>query len=206
MLAAPAAALINHLLRGAPWARERLAPFAGKTARISVFPTVLILTALDSGEVVVAQSDAVPSVEISLSPALLPRLLLKDDAAYREVAVSGDTAFASEIAYIMKNLSWDAGEDLSHVFGDVVAHRITRSAAALAGWPGQAALSVAQALSEYWTEEQPLLAKSHRVQRFIAEVDVLRDDAERLDKRIELLGRRVQSQGARAMKTLAKGE
>jgi ubiquinone biosynthesis protein UbiJ len=187
MLAAPAAALINHLLRGAPWARERLAPFAGKTARISVFPTLLTLTALDSGEVVVAHSDAVPCVEISLSPSLLPRLLLKDEAAYREVAVSGDTAFASEIAYIMKNLSWDAGEDLSHVFGDVVAHRITRSAAAFAGWPGQAALSVAQMLSEYWTEEQPVLAKGHHVQRFIAEVDVLRDDAERMGKRLQLL-------------------
>jgi len=187
MFSAPAAALINHLLRGAPWARERLAPFAGRSARISVFPTVLILTALDSGEVVVAQADAVPSVEISLSPSLLPRLLLKDEAAYREVAVSGDTAFASEIAYIMKNLSWDAGEDLSHVFGDVVAHRITRGAAALAGWPGQAALSMAQTLAEYWTEEQPLLAKSHRVQRFIADVDVLRDDVERMGKRLELL-------------------
>lgn len=187
MIAAPAVALINHLLRGAPWARERLAPFAGKTARIRVFPMVLVLTALDSGEVVVAQADAVPSVEIGFSPSLLPRLLLKDEAAYREVAVSGDTAFASEIAYVMKNLSWDAGEDLSHVFGDIVAHRIARSAAAFAGWQGQAALSVAQTLAEYWTEEQPLLAKSHRVQRFIVEVDVLRDDAERLGKRLELL-------------------
>jgi len=189
MIAAPAVALINHLLRGAPWARERLAPFAGKTARIRIAPTSIMLTALDSGEVAAAQSDATPAVEISFSPALLPRLLLKDEAAYREVAASGDTAFASEIAYVMKNLSWDAGEDLSHAFGDIASHRITRTAAAFAGWQGKAALSVAQTLAEYWTEEQPLLAKSHHVQRFIADVDVLRDDAERLDKLLQELER-----------------
>lgn len=189
MIATPAVALINHLLRGAPWARERLAPFAGKTAHIRISPTSLRLTALDSGEVAAAQADAIPSVEIGFSPTLLPRLLLKDEAAYREVAVNGDTAFASEIAYIMKNLSWDAGEDLSHAFGDIAAHRITKAAAAFAGWQGKAALGLAQTLAEYWTEEQPLLAKSHRVQRFIADVDVLRDDAERLEKRLQGLQR-----------------
>ena len=42
-------------------------------------------------------------------------------------------------------------------------------------------------LSEYWQEEQPMLAKKRHVQRFVSEVDVLRDDTERLAKRIEKL-------------------
>jgi len=187
MLAAPAVALINHLLRGAPWAMERLAPFAGKTARIKIAPATLDLVVLNGGEVAQPMADIPPVVEITLTPGLLPRLLLKDEAAYRDVQVSGETAFASEIAYVMKNISWDAEEDLSHLFGDIAAHRMTKTAVGFLGWRSRVALSLAQNLVEYWTEEQPILAKAHHVQHLVLDVDALRDDVERLEKRLERL-------------------
>jgi ubiquinone biosynthesis protein UbiJ len=42
-------------------------------------------------------------------------------------------------------------------------------------------------LTEYWQEENPLIAKKRHVVAFVKDVDQLRDDVERLEKRIEKL-------------------
>jgi ubiquinone biosynthesis protein UbiJ len=42
-------------------------------------------------------------------------------------------------------------------------------------------------MAAYWTEEQPLVAAKPDVERFVREVDTLRDDVARLEKRIEQL-------------------
>ena len=47
MLDPAAAAFINHLLRGASWARNELRRFSGKTARFEVMPLALSLTVLE---------------------------------------------------------------------------------------------------------------------------------------------------------------
>lgn len=192
MFSGPTVALINHLLRGAPWALDRLAPFAGKAVRVEILPATLELVVLEGGEVAQPMAEMHPAVEIAFTPGLLPRLMMKDEAAFRDVRVSGDTAFASEIAYIMKHISWDAEEDLSRIFGDIVAHRMTKTAVGLLGWRSRVAFSLAQSIVEYWTEEQPMIAKAHHVQQFILDVDTLRDDMERLDKRLDLIARRLQ--------------
>ena len=45
--------------------------------------------------------------------------------------------------------------------------------------------------AEYWTEERPLIAKRAHVEQFAHEVDQLRGDVERLEKRLEKLSRSV---------------
>jgi ubiquinone biosynthesis protein UbiJ len=82
---------------------------------------------------------------------------------------------------------WDLEEDLSRIVGDVVAHRLTQTGAALLAWHAVAASNLAQSLAEYWTEEQPLIASRAAVREFVEAVDALRDDAQRLEKRIERL-------------------
>jgi len=58
---------------------------------------------------------------------------------------------------------------------------------AVAAWQRDAALRLAESLAEYWTEEQPLLARPADVGSFCRNVDTLRDDVARLEKRIEQL-------------------
>jgi ubiquinone biosynthesis protein UbiJ len=48
---------------------------------------------------------------------------------------------------------------------------------------------VAQGAAEYWTEEQPLIASRVKIEDFISGVARLRDDVERLEKRIDRLGK-----------------
>lgn len=190
MLAKTAAVSINHLLRGADWARERLKPFAGKAVRFAVLPFDLALTIEETGDVREAELKGERAdVTFRFSALLLPRLFLNDEAAYREVETTGDEKLASEVAYLFRNLRWDAEEDLSRFFGDVIAHRLAQMGSACARWPGEVAQSIARNAVEYFQEENRLLANPEHVQRFLHQVDVLRDNVERLEKRVEKLSR-----------------
>ena len=182
-------AFVNHVLRGQSWALERLKPYAGKSAQFKVPPFSFVFVIQENGEFAPAPAGIEVDVTLSFSPGILLRILASDSAAMSEVAMSGDTALAGEIGYIAKNIRWDVEEDLSRIFGDIVAHRMVNTAEKLWGWRKQSLFGFAQTLVEYWTEERPLLAKSLPVQKFIRDVDTLRDDAERLEKRIARLER-----------------
>ncbi|HUL40434.1 MAG TPA: SCP2 sterol-binding domain-containing protein [Burkholderiales bacterium] len=178
-------AALNHLLRGESWSRERLKPFAGKTVRFQVPPFCLSLTVTSGGEVTSAAAESAPDAKFFLTPPLLLRLLVRDEAAYKDVEITGDSEFAGEIAYVAKNLRWDAEEDLSRFVGDIAARRLVSAARSFSTWGRQTFDGFSRSFSEYWTEERPLIAKSEHVRQFIAEVDALRDDVERLEKRLQ---------------------
>lgn len=184
-----AAATINHLLRGASWAAPRLKMHAGKTALFHVKPlSTTVLTVLESGQVAAAAPDpAAAAATFTLSPALAMRIAAGDSRAWDEVSVIGDADFAADVAYLAKNLQWEIEEDLSRIVGDVVAHRIVNTGAAFNRWGKKTTAKFTSSLAEYWTEEQPLLARSARVERFVQDVDALRDDVARLEKRIARL-------------------
>lgn len=186
----PAAAMVNHLLRGAAWARAELRPHAGKTARFELVPFAFSLTVLDSGDVAAAAAAAVPAVTLRVTPGLALRLAARDESAWKEVDASGDIDFAATINQIARNLRWDVEEDLSRVFGDIAAHRMAETGRTLKRWGEQSAEGVARSFAEYWTEERPLVASTRAVREFTDAVDALRDDVARLEKRIELLSRK----------------
>ena len=185
MLVPAATALVNHLLRGASWARDELRRFSGETARIEVMPLALSLTVLESGEIAPAAAAAAPAVTIRLTPGLMLRLAVRDETAWREVGIAGDTDFASAINHLVRNLRWDVEEDLSRAFGDIAAHRMAESGRTFRRWGEQALLNTGRSFAEYWTEERPLIASAHDLDDFNRAVDELRDDVARLEKRIE---------------------
>jgi len=192
MLDPAATAFVNHLLRGASWARDELKRFSGKTARFDVMPLALSLTVLESGEIAPAAADATPAVTIRLTPGLMLRLAARDETAWREVGIAGDTDFASAIHHLVRNLRWDVEEDLSRAFGDIAAHRMAESGRTLHRWGKQAFLNTGRSFAEYWTEEWPLIASARDLDDFNRAVDQLRDDVARLEKRVEnLSGRQV---------------
>ena len=187
MFDAAAVASLNHLLRGESWASRRLETHAGKTARILVPPFSLALTIAENGEAKPTSAAKTADVQFTISPALLARLFARDEAAYKEVRIEGDTEFAGAIAYVAKNIRWDAAEDLSRIVGDIAAQRIVNTAHSINNWGKRSLDNLARSLAEYWTEEQPLIAKTVDVRKFAAGVDALRDDLERLDKRLQKL-------------------
>ena len=176
---------INRLLRQNSWALLRLQPFAGKIVRVDAFPLPMLLGIAETGETVAAAADAAPAVTIRLSPGVMLRMAARDAAAWNDVAVEGDAQLAAALNHVARNIRWDIEEDLSHVFGDIAAHRMVETGRKLDSWGRQGADNLARSLAEYWTEERPLIASRADVEQFTRDVDSLRDDVARLEKRLE---------------------
>ena len=177
-------AALNHLLRQNTWALERLARFAGKNVRFDVAPFTLTCAILHDGSLSSADAMAGADARCIIAPSLLPRLALHDDKAHAEIRSEGDEALLAEIFYLSRNLRWDAAEDLSPVTGDIVAERIVQTLNGAHRQLRDSALNLSLAAAEYLTEERPLLAKPQQVAAFVQQVDALRDDVARLEKRI----------------------
>jgi len=190
MLNPPLAAAVNHLLEGASWAREHLKPFAGKAVRFHLAPFTVTLAILATGDVEDAPAESAANATFTLTPGVALRVVAADPNAWREIETSGDTELAREILFIAQNLRWDVEEDLSRLFGDIAAHRMVQAARELERWGRETAESFARSAAAYWTEERPLIARRADVEHFNREVDRLRDDVERLAKRMEHLSLR----------------
>lgn len=177
---------INRVLRQNSWALQRLQPFAGKIVRADCFPLTMRLGISETGDAMAASADSAPDVTIRMTPALMLRLAARDASAWHDIAVEGDPQLAAALNHIARNLRWDVEEDLSRVFGDIAAHRMVETGRKLDNWGRQGADNLARSFAEYWTEEQPLIAGRADVEQFNREVDALRDDVARVEKRIEV--------------------
>lgn len=197
MLERSVIAILSRLVEREAWARERLAPFAGKVARLRLAPLPdLAIEILEAGYVGPAHEAAEPAVTLTLSPAAVPLLFVRPDAAMRDVRVEGDADLAKAIDFLFRNLRWDVEEDLSRIVGDVAAHRMAGAARSLAAWQREAAERLGQNVAEYLKEEGGLLVYPYEVEQFGREVEGLRDSVERLEKRVERIAAAVESKPA----------
>lgn len=179
--------VLNHLLKDADWARQRLQPFAGRRARIVAPPLNLALGVDDQGYFVADGGE--PDVSISL-PAGAPLLALQGkEALLREVRISGPADFADALGFVLKNLRWDAEEDLSKLVGDIAAHRLMDFGRRFVQWQRTAAVNAADNLVEYVRDEKSLLPHRDEVGQFAADLARLQDKLAKLEQGLLRLGR-----------------
>jgi ubiquinone biosynthesis protein UbiJ len=180
-------AALNHLLEGANWARARLAPFAGRQARIEMPPFNFGFEIDEDGRVRQNPDPDATDVVIRLpadTPFLLPQGLDKVMAA---ATVEGNAEFATELSFVFRNLRWDAEEDLSKLVGDIAAHRLVEGANRFMAWQKQAAANLAENLAEYLVHEKPLLVATTEFTAFREDITRLNADLTRLEARSKTL-------------------
>jgi ubiquinone biosynthesis protein UbiJ len=182
-----ALAVLNHLLAREPWAREKLAPFAGRSARIGAGPFAVALAVADGGMLAAAQGE--PDVSVAVAMDSLPAMLLDPGAAMRKVRLAGDAEFAQALAFVLTNLKPDAEEELSRFVGDAAAVRIVDTVRAVLAQVRVGGERLAQTTADYFVAENPLLAARAEVEEFGRAVTALRDDVARLEKRLERIER-----------------
>jgi ubiquinone biosynthesis protein UbiJ len=187
MISSSFAAAVNHLLSREPWARDRLAPHAGKVACLDAGLAAARLKVAADGMLHAAASDAEADVTIRMKMADLPAIAQDRERAFSYVRVEGDAEFANAISQLSQSLKWEAEEDLSRWIGDIAARRAVAGAKAAAEAAKSTGQKLAENVAEYFLEENPLLVRPQSVDDFAAEVARLRDDVERLGKRIEKL-------------------
>lgn len=181
-------AVLNHLLAREAWARDKLAPFAGRRARIEALPLALLLGVTPGGRFEVASGE--PHVTITVDGAQLPMLLFDPQAILRNVRVSGDAEFAQAFSHVLQNLRPEPEEDLARFVGDAAAVRIVGFLRALATQVREGGARLTATTADYFVAENPLVVARADADRFAAEVSALRDAVERFGKRLERLENR----------------
>jgi len=136
---------------------------------------------------VTAAENTEPDVTLTVAAGSLFDVLRDPQAAASSTEVAGDGDFAGAISYLFTHLRWDVEEDLSRVVGDVAAHRIANFGRDLAHVPGRVAESVTRSVATYLRDESGPVPSRIEVEAFNHAVNVLRDDAARLEKRLERL-------------------
>jgi ubiquinone biosynthesis protein UbiJ len=190
-LATPIAATINHLLVRQPSLQAMLAAHFGKTACIATgfFDLRLRVAADGLLEAADAENTSDTNVTIRVKPADLPQILANRERAFSYVKIEGDADFANTISQIANQLRWEAEEDLAPLVGDIAAVRIVQSAKASLATMQSTGKKLVENMAEYLLEENPTLLHRQAADDFASRVASLRDDAERLTKRIQLLER-----------------
>jgi ubiquinone biosynthesis protein UbiJ len=198
MSALPVAATINHLLARQPTLNNLLKNHAGKTACFDVGGFQLFLNV--TGEGLLRNSSQAwadvdqPAVTIRIQPAAIPLILADMQRAFSHVTLEGDADFAKTISEVVTHLHWDVEEDLAPLVGDIAAVRLAQFGRITLQNFKTNGQNFAESVAEYLLEENPVLLRKEKRHDFSAQVMTLRDDAERLAKRIALLEKQHQEQ------------
>ena len=165
--------------------------------RVDALPVVLSFKVGATGDIESVPLTEPADVTFRVSAARIPLMLADPERALKSVHLSGDAEFAQVIASLMRELRWDAEEDLSRVVGDVPAYRMMRSARAFAAWGRDASQRLAGTTAAFFIDEEPLLVRRAMAEQFAVDTAEVRDTCARLEKRIEMLeaGRRAKPAG-----------
>lgn len=182
----PFSLALNHVLGQEPWARERLAPFAGRTVELRNPPFPALRFVILPGGTVEAGGEN-PALTVTLKPDALVNLVRGPEHFMRSLEVAGEPGLASEVMALARHLRWDAEEDLSRLLGDVAAHRLAQAGRAFVRWQVDVAGRLAQAFADYAVDEKGTLIARPDLDAFADRVAQLRDGVERLEKRVQRL-------------------
>jgi ubiquinone biosynthesis protein UbiJ len=195
MLSGLSTRILQHLIAQNSWACPLLQPHAGKCVAFKLGFFSHSLTILEDGSLAMAGDSHAADASVSLTPSLALRLLSGDEAAKRQVVISGDTHLAAELAKVLSAMRWDFEDDASKLVGDVAAHKIGQTLRGIAANGKETGSNLAAMLSEYWQEEMPLIAKKRQVEAFNSEVDTLRADLARFEKKFAKLQQQLKQPG-----------
>ena len=184
---------LQHLTNQNAWSRQHLLPFAGKVICFDFVLAKANLLILEDGSLAISGETASPEATIRLPPSLALRIMSGDESAKMLIKVEGDTHLATELSKVLQNMRWDIEDDLSKVVGDIGAFKIGEVSKKTFAGIKQQSINAAEMLSEYWQEEKQMLAKKRHVEQFNAEVDTLRSDVARFEKRLAKLTKSLES-------------
>lgn len=191
LLSSFAAAALSRVIGAEPWALQQLAPHAGKQLAVRLEPFTLTFTIESSGNLAAARADApgevtAPNVTVALNP---QALLVPPAQRLNHVRIEGDAGLAHALGDVAGNVRLDVEHELAKVIGDIPAHRVASGlSTALAALKQHAQSTLAFAVQRA-AHDDPIITPRAPFAEFTQELRNLRDQLERMGKRIEQLER-----------------
>lgn len=194
--------LLNRAIRLDPETPSRLTPMHGRVIELQLTGTGLSLFLIPEpqGIQLLSAFDGEPDCTLRGTPLDLARMRGSRKSADQlfsgAVEIEGDTQLAHRFGEFLAGLDIDWEEQLSKLTGDLIAHEVGNLARGLLDWGDRQTRTFEQNLQEYLQEELRLLPSRLEVEPFLAEVDQLRDDSERLAARIKRLQGKLHRRGS----------
>ncbi len=187
--------LLNRMLSLDPYIRRQLSALAGRQVRIEMTDLELAVIVLITAEGLELHRDDGRQCDVTISGrtvALLGLLINRQSARIQpgKVELKGDVQFAQEFQALLKGLEIDWEEYTSRWIGDTAARKLGNFTRNRRNWLRQAQEDIRADISEYLRFEIELLPDRLLIDEFNTGVDILRDDAERLQQRIARLQQR----------------
>lgn len=188
----PLELLLNRNIAASTPARELSEILLDRVVAIRIRNTAIAMHFVfkPDGVVLTAETNAEPDVVISGSLLTLARLATAPgDAQFEPEALdlTGSADLARAFQRLLAHSRPDFEEELSGFIGDVAAHRVGLIASGIRAWAVNASSTMSANIREYLQEESRDLPTRYEVERFVRNVDTLRDDVERLAARVERL-------------------
>ena len=184
-------AAANRLLDQEPWARARLAAFAGRAFMLRVGPLTAGFRIDPRGLLESAPlSGSTPDLVLTVSPFNVPAMLADPRRWNAFVAEEGDAQLAGVLKDLARTLPWFVERVFARSLGPIVGLRIADAGRAALAMPEYAATRVAANVGSYARDEAQVLAHP-------ADMRMLVDDTASLSARLDALDARVQSLAAR---------
>ncbi len=187
MLSSLAVTSINHVLHNETWACERLQSISGQTVCLQISSLIHLKIMINSmGELQKLPDDADTDTTIILPSLPQPNLFDRRWSIEKSIQIVGNESLASEIIALCKQLNLDrvVAHDLSKVLGDIPTHRITSAGRGFVQWHTKNFNALSQALSEFLTEEKPVLAKTDAINQLISDIQDLQYRVEAFERRV----------------------
>ena len=145
----------------------------------------------EDGMMIMSDFDGDADTRLAGTPIALAKLSALKNAApvlfSGEVVISGDMRLGSQFKKILSQINIDWEEILSQYTGDMVAHKAGNMVRDFAEWFQRGKHSMYTDAGEYLTEESLLSPSKPEINRFINNVDKLREDVDRLQAKIDNL-------------------
>ena len=184
-------AAANRLLEREPWARERLAPFAGRSVVLRVGPAVAGFRIDEHGLLETAPlAGATPDLALALSPFNVPAFLADPKRWNEFVTEEGDVELGGALKELARTLPWFVERLFSRSLGPIVGQRVADAGRRLLGFPEYAATRVAANVGSYARDEAQVLAHPADLRALADETALLAARIDALDARVESLAQR----------------
>lgn len=187
---------LNRYLSLDPETQSRLAGMTGKLIAVELrgMGITLYMAPHSGGIQLLREYDGSADAVISGTPVALARVGIGEERGLLfagEVEIRGDVTLGQRFESVLRELDIDWEEQLSRLVGDAAAHQIGNLVRDALQWGAKSMDTLGSDLTEYLQEESRQLPQRDEVNKFLAAVDVLRNDVERLEARVKRLQARI---------------
>jgi len=182
--------MVNKLLSLDEETLDALATLEGDVVEIGVLNTDIRLFILPSARGLALKSKYEDKADVSIkgTPAALLGMITAERVGAGNVEIIGNVGLAHKLQSILKNMDIDWEEYLSQIIGDIAAHKVGNFVRDISQLAKASARTIGMDISEYLRYEKEALLDQSELDEFNHAVDKVRNDVERLQKRIERFG------------------